>query len=1332
MLGLYQISVINTARRSLTSIAAVMVIAASCLITLFSPHAHGQSPGPQDCIEAIPICGTSYVNNAIYTGVGSIPNEINALNSCLLTGERNDAWYIINIASNGSLSFSIIPNTPSENYDWAVYDLTSSDCSDIFSNPALEVSCNYNSNPGATGPNGLMGAQNEPVIPVSAGQTFVINVSSFSAVNQSGYTIDLSSSTASVTDNAIPTISSVNSLNCGASSIRVVFSENVLCSTVQPSDFTLTGPGGPYVITGVTSNECGLGASSARTFDLSVSPSITTSGAFTFDLVGAVDDRCGNQNITGQSFPIQIAPLSVSISKNDVTCFGGNNGSATATVTGSSGPFTYQWSPSGGSNASAQFLTAGTYAVTVTSQAGCSATASVTISQPSVGMTASVTTTPANGCAANGSASVAVQNGQPPFTYSWWPTGGNGSTANNLTAGGYMVTITDANQCVLNYFLNVPSVNGPSAAITAQTDVTCHGGNDGSATVTVNGAPGPFIYQWSPAGGNGATANGLSAGTYTVVVTINAGCTVSATTTISEPLAPLVLTGNATHTTCGQTNGTVSVSASGGTPGYNYQWQPSVTTGTSATSLAAGSYSVTVTDNNGCTESTQVTVNASTTPLVSLSGIVNVTCSGSNNGSVSIIVTGGQSPYSYNWSNGQTTQNISSLGPGNYTVTVSDVNGCAGTLSATVTSPSVLNLSAPVITNVPCHGESTGQIAFTAAGGVAPYSWSWSGGLTGNGSVTNVPAGSYTVTVTDMNGCTAGSSAVISEPMTSLNNISTVVQPACGQNNGSVSLSVTGGTLPYTFSWSPNVSSGNTANNLSAGSYEVTITDGNGCSLVVTEQLQSSNSPSITVDLVTDVECHGENTGEIQTTITGGVPPYQVQWSNGAGTTGIQNLQAGVYIITVTDQDGCVAVEQVTISEPDPLTIQLSGDQLICIGETAMINSQVSGGVPPYIYQWSTGQVTPDVTVNPVSSGSYILAITDSNGCEQISEPFNISLHPPLTLAINTPDTVCAGTEVLVSLQPGGGDGNYTISWSNGMSGLNNVILPTSSMMIHFIVSDGCATPDLTDSVHITVIDPPSVIFDLDIDSGCQPLPVTFNIPGGPMPGYIYEWNFGDGEVSGTPEPTHVYSAHGLFTPTLIVTANVAGSCSNTYIYPDQIEVYQLPLASFYFEPSDPTLNFPTVEFHDQSINAVSWNWDMGDGSGTSGLKDPIYTYSDTGNYIVTLIVESINGCIDTVQGVVNVRDEIQIFIPNAFTPDDSGNNDQFMVYGVGFTTYSMKIYDRWGKLVFSGNNSMSGWDGRSAETGKRMAQGIYIYHVVVTDNDGFQHSRMGKVTLIR
>ncbi|HMT28350.1 MAG TPA: SprB repeat-containing protein, partial [Bacteroidia bacterium] len=185
-------------------------------------------------------------------------------------------------------------------------------------------------------------------------------------------------------------------------------------------------------------------------------------------------------------------------------------------------------------------------------------------------------TTPSNGCAANGTASLTVQNGQAPFTYSWWPSGGSGSSANNLAAGGYMVTITDANQCVLNYFFNVPSASGPSVSINNFSNVSCFGGNDGSATVAVNGATGPFTYQWSPIGGNAATANNLPAGNYTVAVTVAPGCTLSASVSLTEPPSGMSVNVNSVNTSCGNNNGYITLGVTGGVGPYTYLWNPSV------------------------------------------------------------------------------------------------------------------------------------------------------------------------------------------------------------------------------------------------------------------------------------------------------------------------------------------------------------------------------------------------------------------------------------------------------------------------------------------------------------------------------------------------------------------------------------------------------------------------------------------------------------------------------------------------------------------------------------------------------------------------------------
>lgn len=771
------------------------------LVVLTTLKTYGQVPTFQDCLGATPICLGTYSYGNLVTGTGNIPNEINPATSCLLTGERNDVWYIITTGSAGTLSFSIVPNNLAHNYDWAVYHLTTNVCADIFTNPSLEVACNYSNTPGITGPNGLVGAQNNSVIPVLSQQTYLINVSAYSSFQQSGYTIDLSASTANIIDNTPPTLSGVTSMVCGASAMIVRFSERILCNTVQAGDFTLTGPGGPYTITAVSSSECTSGAAYSRDYTLSFSPSISLPGSYTLSLAGTVTDLCSNVSTLPQSLQIPISGVNLNLLPTNVTCYSGNNGSITANVSGAPGPYTYQWSPMGGSGATAQGLAAGTYTVTVTSAMGCSATASVTITQPLTGITASVVTTPANGCANNGSATVTPANGQPPYTYSWWPTGGNAATATGLSAGAYMVTITDAFQCVLNYFLNVPSASGPSIAITNTTDVSCYGGNDGSATVGVSNATGPFQYLWSPTGGTGSTANGLTAGNYSVQVIVAPGCTLTAATVIVEPPMPLSVSVNTTPTSCGNSNGAITVNASGGAGSYTYQWTPNITSGNSASSLAGGTYSVTVTDGNGCSQTETINIPTSTQPAITLTGHLDVSCNGLSDGATGININGGAPPINVLWSNGQTSATLNNLPAGTYTVTVTDAFGCSASLTDIINQPTPLNASVQNVTHVKCYGDTTGAITVSSSGGNSGHSWTWSGVQSTGTTVSNLPAGSYTATVTDLMGCSAVVNITINEPAAPLSVQGTIVPTSCGNNDGSITTQTGGGTAPYIYQW---------------------------------------------------------------------------------------------------------------------------------------------------------------------------------------------------------------------------------------------------------------------------------------------------------------------------------------------------------------------------------------------------------------------------------------------------------------------------------------------------------------------------------------------------
>ncbi|MEM9932271.1 MAG: PKD domain-containing protein [Bacteroidota bacterium] len=274
----------------------------------------------QDCFNAIPVCSPVFVQANSYQGEGLNPLEINPQFSCLATAERNDVWYILTIQQAGDLAFTLTPQTASDDYDWAVYNLTNNSCASIFENATLEVSCNYAKEMGPTGPNGSLGDQFEAAIPVQVGGTYVINVSNFSG-SSSGYTLDFTASTATILDSTPPVVQAVT-YDCGSDEIQLSFSENVQCTSVALADFALTGPGGPYTIAGVSSPDCNSGGGFAQTYTLQINPLISQSGTYTLSLIGEVADNCGNASTFSssqfdQSFPTVDAGSPLGVCENE-------------------------------------------------------------------------------------------------------------------------------------------------------------------------------------------------------------------------------------------------------------------------------------------------------------------------------------------------------------------------------------------------------------------------------------------------------------------------------------------------------------------------------------------------------------------------------------------------------------------------------------------------------------------------------------------------------------------------------------------------------------------------------------------------------------------------------------------------------------------------------------------------------------------------------------------------------------------------------------------------------------------------------------------------------
>lgn len=513
-------------------------------------------------------------------------------------------------------------------------------------------------------------------------------------------------------------------------------------------------------------------------------------------------DNAGSTTLTLN----ELTPLSVSGNQTDVSCFNGNNGSVNITVSGGSTPYTFLWND-GATTEDRTNLIAGSYTVTVTDNASATATATFSIAQPLEQLTVSGTVLNVN-CNGgnNGSIITSVNGGTPNYTYNW---GGGITTANrsNLTAGGYSVTVTDSKSCTASASFQVsqPTALGSTFSFLP---ILCFGGN---TTIQVSPTGGTAPYNVTP---NNFT---VSAGNYLYTVTDNNNCSTTLSVNVPQP-SVLNATANDITIPCSGGSGTITVSANGGTAPYSGTGNFTVTT--------PGSYSYVVTDQNGCTAT--ATANAqSNTGLTSVANIQQVSCNNACDGSITVNVTGGSPPFSIHWSNG----NGSNLCAGSYQVTVSDNSGCQLINSYTINEPVVLTSS---ISTLPilCFGYGT-ELTANVSGGTSPYTFAWSNFE--NGQQTTATAGNITVTVTDANLCSTTSTLNLTQPDSiSISIIGTTIPS--GTTLGAIDISVTGGVAPYIYLWS-NGSTNEDIADLNPGVYDITITDANQCSAVLSVSL---------------------------------------------------------------------------------------------------------------------------------------------------------------------------------------------------------------------------------------------------------------------------------------------------------------------------------------------------------------------------------------------------------------------------------------------------------------------------------------------------------------
>ena len=830
--------------------------------------------------------------------------------------------------------------------------------------------------------------------------------------------------------------------------------------------------------------------------------------------------------------------------------------------------------------------------------------------------------------------------------------------------------------------VNVISV---STSVSSTTNISCNGLSNGAATISATAGTAPYTFSWSPVGGSSATASGLAPGTYSVSVTDANLCATTQTVTITQPAALTASVSATTNVSCnGGSNGHATVTVGGGTPSYIYSWAPGGGTGATATGLAAGSYTVTINDANSCSSTKTVTVTQPTALSSTVSSVTNLNCNGGTNGAATVSVSGGTPNYSFSWApTGGNASSATLLAAGSYTVTIEDANSCTITQSVTVTQPAAITSSVSSQNNVDCNGNATGAVTITASGGTGTltYSWAPAGGTLAT--ATGLTAGTYSCTITDANFCMRIQTVTITQPAELTTTISAQTDVICHVgNNGAATILPTGGTAPYTYSWSPVGGAGATATGFTVGSYTCTVTDNHGCmhdqSVNIAEPALPtafiSGTTSICKDDSADLIINGPAGTVVSYTINGGALQNALMNASGVDTISSGSLTADVtYALVSISQGTCnypSTGSAVITVKPIP-SVDATIDQSVCNGAT-ITPVIFTGTVPGTLFTWTNDNTTTGI---PATASDSITAYTLTNtntsrvfstiivtpsvgGCVGVSDTFVISSNPTpaLTSAVSAP-AVCNTT--LFSYIPGSATAGTTYAWSRAVvSGISNAAangnddpnetltnttpVPVVVTYVYTLTANSCSN---VQDVTVTVQPTPLLSSTLTPAAICNN--TTFNYtPTSATTGTVYNWSraavtgIANTAAIGNDDPNEVLT--NTTTDPIVVTyvyTLTANNCNHTEnvtvtVNPTPILTSTLTVTPvcdsslFSYTPTSATLG-TTYNWSRSTVTGIS-------NAANTGVDDPqeylVNTTPDPVNviYVYTLTA---NGC-NNVQGV--------------------------------------------------------------------------------------------------
>jgi gliding motility-associated-like protein len=1028
---------------------------------------------------------------------------------------------------------------------------------------------------------------------------------------------------------------------------------------------------------------------------------------------------------------------------------------------GAAGNFSFQWSgPFSGpapTTEDVNGLCAGTYTVTIT-QGDCVETLSFELQDPEPLVILPVTlVNPTCFGQNNGSIDVDVIGGSGNFSYDWAPNascfffGASTQDINNLSECSYSLTVTDVdNGCTANYTvdLDAPEVM-ELTIVTSQYDggynIGCAGGNDGQISVFVTGgtsdpvafAPYDYLYDWitdcsdidPSAYGNDPNApnpQNLPGGAYGINVTDANGCLATTCLNLLEPdslSSPSIIQ----NIDCNNATGCITPNVSGGSNNYLvYEWTGDIAGNdpSSATlcGLSADTYSLTVTDSNGCQETFEYTIEDQGAPSATLTAQTPTTCSNTCDGTATIEVTGGAGTYVFNVDGGADSTftsplTVTDLCGGAHVISITDDNGCAALIDVTISGPAAVGITLTAVVQEPtqvyslqCFGDSSGAITSAVTGGVGSLSYLWTFGtdtISFDPNIDSLIAGNYCLTVTDSIGCVSQQCLDITQPdslLTTTGDLSIynlIYNVSCSNaNDGSIDVTVEGGVAPYTYEWngSGTVNGQEDQSNLTSGIYEVLVVDANFCTNTVQFVLDAPTAIDINPS-VTEVTCNGLCNGAIDITPSGSVGPYSISWAgaNGFSSTDedLTGLCAGFYDVTVVDSINCSYTESIQVNEPDVLggVIQATYN---CNTGAIQLCANPSGGTAPYSYAWSTGDDA--LCIEVTTSGNYCLDITDANGCT-----FQVCIDADPSTAISIAGVVsnanCGFCNGAVDVTVTGGVAPLTYSWATTQTTEDINSLCGGTYVVTVSDVNGCiaaASFDVGASDSLTV----------DIQSTGAPCAgdnggtAAATVTGGSLP-YTFNWFDASGALVGTEATASELSA-GVYTLNVVDPNGCAASVDAFVTEPDSIDVDIM--LSMYDE-----FNISSNGQNDGEIHL-----DITGGTPTYTIDWAPVSLPDTTTHATgltageyTIHIEDANGCaLDTVITLTQPED-VQLY--TAISPNGDGFNDVYVIDGVlNCNDNIFKVFNRWGNLVYEKKNYQNDWYGQNTD-GSVLSDGTYF-----------------------